>query len=362
MQYDYSNENRDKYLYDNLNIVVPAEKWNKNSGKEALQYAVGSLLYMPASNTKIASKIISGEYDFIKAMVLDLEDSLGDDLVGFGQRSIVTTISELADAIDNGKITIDNIPLIFIRVREAKHITDTKEMLGKNIKYITGFNIPKFDKNTCDDFIETFKDVSKYAYDELNTCLYIMPIIENKNTMYRQLRMENLLYMNEALRGINESVLNIRVGGADFCSVFGIRRGMHDDIYDIGVVRSVLNDIVNVFGKSYVVSGPVWEYFENKDKPEDTRWKDGLKRELYADHLNGFLGKTVIHPSQCPVVQQSLTVDRTDYEDAMNILGMNANTTGVKKSTGGNRMNEVKTHTNWARKVIGLAKMYGVKE
>lgn len=362
MIYDYTNYNRDKYLYENLDIIVPAKSWNKNSGKEVLQYAVGSLLYMPASNTKIASKIISGEYDFIKAMVLDLEDSLGDDLVGFGQRSIVNTINELAEAMLNGKITIDNIPLIFIRVREPKHILDTKEMLGENLKFITGFNIPKFDMNTCDKFIETFKGVSKYAYDELNTCLYIMPIIENKNTMYRQLRMENLLYMNEKLRGINESVLNIRVGGADFCSVYGIRRGMHDDIYDIGVVRSVLNDIINVFGKSYVVSGPVWEYFENKDKPEDTRWKDGLKKELYADHLNGFLGKTVIHPSQCPVVQQSLIISRTDYEDAMNILGMNANTTGVKKSAGGNRMNEVKTHTNWARKVIGLAGMYGVKE
>ena len=46
----------------------------------------------------------------------------------------------------------------------------------------------------------------------------------------------------------------------------------------------------------------------------------------------------------------------------MNILGMNTNTTGVKKSSGGNRMNEAKTHVNWARKTIGLAKMYGVKE
>ena len=41
---------------------------------------------------------------------------------------------------------------------------------------------------------------------------------------------------------------------------------------------------------------------------------------------------------------------------------MNTNTTGVKKSVGGNRMNEAKTHINWARKTIGLAKMYGVKE
>lgn len=362
MQYNYSNNNREKYLYHNNNIIVPAEEWNKNSGKELLQYAVGSLLHMPASNTKIADKIISGEYSFIKSMVLDLEDSLGDDLVGFGQRSIVKTISELAEAVEDGHITIDDIPLIFIRVREPKHISDSESMLGENIKYITGFNIPKFDKNTCDEFISVFKSVANKAKSEYNTQLYIMPIIENKNTMYRQLRMENLLYMNDKLRDIADNVLNIRVGGADFCSVYGIRRGMEDDIYDIGVVRSVLNDIMNVFGKNYIVSGPVWEYFENKDNPEDKRWAVGLKHELHADRLNGFIGKTCIHPSQCIFIQQSLIVDKTDYEDAMNILGMNDNTTGVKKSAGGNRMNEVKTHTNWAKKTLGLAKMYGVKE
>ena len=367
MRYDYSNTKKDgtlrtSHLYQNVNIVVPAEEWDKNSGKEVLQYAVGGLLYMPASNTKIAQKIISGEYSFIKSMVLDLEDSLGDDLVGYGQRAIQSTIREIGEAVENNIITIKDIPLIFVRVREAKHITDTYSMLKDDIKYITGFNIPKFDKTTCDLYIETFKKLADEVRAKYDTCLYMMPIIENKNTMYRQLRMDNLLYMNDALREITDSVLNIRVGGADFCSVYGIRRGMSDDIYDIGVVRSVLNDIMNVFGKNYIVSGPVWEYFENKDDLHDTRWSDGLIRELYADHLNGFIGKTSIHPSQLKFIQQSLIVNKTDYEDAMNILGMNANTTGVKKSTGGNRMNEVKTHTNWARKTIGLAKMYGVKE
>ena len=361
MKYSYDNNGRSKYLYSNVELVVDPDEWDKNSGKEVLQYAVGSLLYMPASNTKIADKIISGEYNFIKAMVLDLEDSLGDDLVGFGQRAIVSTISKIAKAVENKTISISDVPLIFIRIREPKHIKTAKDMLGDKLKYITGFNVPKFDKTTCDDYISAFIEVADYARDELNTQLYIMPIIENKNTMYRQLRMDNLLYMNDKLRAIADNVLNIRVGGADFCSVYGIRRSMSDDIYDIGVVRSVLNDIVNVFGKNYIVSGPVWEYFEDKNNPDDKRWSDGLKKELYADKLNGFLGKTCIHPSQCPVIQQSLIVSKYDYDDAMNILGMNTGTTAVKKSVGGNRMNEAKTHTNWAKKIIGLAKVYGVK-
>ena len=361
MQYDFSEMHYLDKRY-NYNIVVKPNSFNKNSGKEILQYAVGALLYMPASNDKVASRIIAGQAEPWKSIVLDLEDALGDDLVGFGQRAIVKTVTKLGDAIRNDKITIDQLPLIFVRVREPKQIKETLEMLGEYTQYISGFNIPKFVKTTCDEYIKQFVKVRDEVKSKYKTDLYIMPIIENKNTMYRQLRMDNLLYMNDKLRAIQDSVLNIRVGGADFCSVYGIRRSITDDIYDIGVVRSVLNDIMNVFGKSYIVSGPVWEYFENKDNPSDERWRVGLQHELYADRLNGFIGKTVIHPSQVLEVQSSLVVHREDYDDAMNIIGMNANLTGVKKGAAGNRMNEVKTHLNWARKTVGLAGVYGVRQ
>lgn len=350
-----------KYNFENVKLAIEPQDFNKDSGKEILQYAVGGLLYMPASNTKIIKKIVSKEYDFVKSMVLDLEDSLGDDLVGYGQRNIKNLMNELREAIESGDIQYDNIPLIFIRVREPNQLLETYKILGDDIKYITGFNIPKFDKTVCDEYIEEFTNVQQLVKNNVGDYdLYIMPIIESKNAMYRQLRMDNLLYMNDKLRKIQEHVLNVRVGGADFCSVFGIRRSIYDDIYDIGVVRSVLNDIINVFGKSYVVSAAVWEYFYNKERNND--WKDGLIKELYADKLNGFIGKTCIHPSQLPVVQESLIVNKTDYYDALSILGMNTNTIGVKKSIDGNRMNEVKTHTNWAKKTIGLATIYGVKE
>lgn len=39
---------------------------------------------------------------------------------------------------------------------------------------------------------------------------------------------------------------------------------------------------------------------------------------------------------------------------------MASDITGVEKSN--NRMNEVKTHSNWARKTICLANIYGVRE
>lgn len=348
----------DKMIHTFEGLKVQPKEFDKNSDKEVLQYAVGGLLYMPASNLKIADKLVNKKMPNVKSMVLDLEDALGDDLVGYGQRVICKIIDKLNSAVETGVISMSDIPLIFVRVREPNQIKECYKLLGEGIIYITGFNIPKFDKYSCDGFLNVFRDVSKEVYETYGTKLFIMPIIESKNALYRQLRMENLLYMNDRLRPLADQVLNIRVGGADFCSIFGIRRQIDGMIYEIGPVCSCLNDILNVFGKSYIVSAPVWEYFGTDP---DEAWAKGLKAEIRRDKLMGFIGKTCIHPTQLPIVQESLIVSEEDYADALSILGMNMNTTGVKKSAFGNRMNEIKTHTKWAQRIIGLANVYGVR-
>lgn len=344
-----------QYTFDSLGVKIPGYTWDKNSGKEVLQYAVGGLLYVPASNQTIADKIISGSCPNIKSLVLDLEDSLGDDLVGLGEKNIEDILNRLVSAIERGEMGIEDLPLIFIRVREPKQMKRLYQVLGKNMEFISGFNLPKFDKSTCDSFISSFCDIKA----KVNSDLYIMPIIESSHVMYRQLRMDNLIYINDAIRPIASNVLNIRVGGADFCNIFGLRRPVDATIYEIGPVRDCLNDILNVFGKSYVVSAPVWEYF---GKHLDEPWASGLRQEISSDRLNGFIGKTCIHPSQLPIVQQSLIVSNEDYMDAYRIFGMSSNIEGVKKGELGGRMNEVKTHSRWAKKTIGLAIIYGVRQ
>lgn len=344
-----------KYTYNNVKLMVEPQEYTKNSPKEILQYAVGGLLYMPATQSNIAEKIISGKMNCVKSMVLDLEDALGDDFVGFGMRNILSIVNTFDNAVANNEFSFNDLPLIFIRIRQSGQMEEIFKMLKDKIRYITGFNIPKFDKDCCDKYIKEFEHVAGAAGNDYGTKVYMMPIIENKTALYRQLRMENLLYMNNALRPISHLVLNIRVGGADFCNIFGIRRNIHHTIYDIGAVKSVLNDIINVFGKSYVVSGPVWEYFGTKEA------EDGLRKELDQDTINGFIGKTAIHPTQLPIIQEFYIVDKMDYLDALGILGMNTNTTGVQKSASG-RMNEVKTHSKWAKKIISMSTIYGVRD
>lgn len=347
------------FSYEDKKLALNPTEWNLNSPKEILQYAVCGLLYMPATNVKIADDIINKHLPKMSSICLCLEDAIGDDMVKKAELCVKEVLKKLYDAVHDNVITIDNIPLIFIRVREPKQITRLYKLCGSRaFSMLCGFNLPKFDKSNCDEYLSAFEPVLQAYIKSNKRPLYIMPIIESKNVMYRQRRMDQLIYINDKLVLFSDYILNIRVGATDFCSLFGIRRNIHSTIYDMNVIADCLSDIVNVFARNYVVSGPVWEFFNSKGEPGD--WSEGLQKELFLDKLNGFFGKTCIHPSQLKYVQENSIVTYEQYKDATAILGMADGLIGVKKGYNNNKMNEVKTHSSWAKKIIGLASVYGV--
>ena len=209
--------------------------------------------------------------------------------------------------------------------------------------------------------------------------LYGMPIIEDRRVAFKETRLAELEGIKRALDAFRDLILNVRVGATDFSSCFGARRDINYTIYDIMTVRDILTDILNMFTREndYTVSGPVWEYFRiNKSlkfadhlpdvdiresllsrKPIVNDAVDGLMRELILDKANGFVGKTIIHPTHINYVNGMLAVTREEYEDALQVLNVSG---GVVKSTSGNKMNEIKPHTNWARKVYNRARAFGV--
>ena len=82
---------------------------------------------------------------------------------------------------------------------------------------------------------------------------------------------------------------------------------------------------------------------------------------MELDRLNGFIGKTAIHPSQLPVIAESLKPLKSDFEDAKSVLFW-SEALGVKGSSDGKRMNEVKTHRKWAKRIFILGEFFGIKE
>ncbi len=356
--------------YDDINVnfsQAPTVDFNKNTPREVLQYVVGALLYTPATNKKIADKILTNGIPHLKSIALCLEDAIGSGQISEAENCVKDTLTKL----NMSGLTDVELPLIFIRVREPKQIWRLYKKCGELLNLITGFLIPKFNKDNMQDYIENFHKVK----EKIESPLYILPIIESTNAIYIQNRIDNLLQIREALDLIQDEILNVRVGGADFSNVFGIRRKIDESIWDVRVVSNCLADIINMFSKDYVVSGAVWEYFDGKkveDKEVGTRlsgvvdvnydWIIGLRKELKLDRLNGMIGKTCIHPNQLEIVQKSLVVSQEDYNDAMQILNASVVKCGVIKGEGHGKMNELRTHSNWARKTINLANVYGVRE
>ena len=195
--------------------------------------------------------------------------------------------------------------------------------------------------------IRSISQTASYVY---------MPIFESAAMIPPAARQTALAEIREQLDTVSGSILNVRVGGNDLSHAFGLRRPVDRTIYDLRPVADILIDIVTTFGDRYVVSGPVWEYYSGEG------WDTGLRRELEMDLLNGFIGKTVIHPNQIPVVNEMLRVSVRDYADARAVLNWDAGSGRlVAASAGADRMNEYNTHFNWARKIVLRAERYGTR-
>ena len=161
-------------------------------------------------------------------------------------------------------------------------------------------------------------------------------------------------------------------------SLFGVRRGINSTVYDIMPVRDALSDVLNFFNRynDYCVSAVVWEYFRAyKDDDIDDVIKrnfhnalikgqdivnpaiDGLMKEVLIDRANGFVGKTIIHPTHAKFVNAMFTVVEEEYNDALQVLSTSG---GVVKSAHGDKMNEIGPHRRWAEKIVRRANVYGV--
>lgn len=348
--------------------------FNKYTDRSLLQYCLGATMYMPGT-TDFALAILRKKYPGLTSMVMCFEDACKEEDVPEAEINALNVLECLYENEKAGILSYEDIPLIFFRVRNVEQFKQFAAMLKpRHVRYITGFNFPKFNSKNARDYMEHLVELN----ERFSEVLYGMPIIEDSRVAFKETRVIELFEIKRIMDDYKELVLNVRVGGTDFSSCFGVRRGINYTIYDVMTVRDCLMDILNFFTRNndYTVSGPVWEYFRvNKrmkfdELPkidiQDTLLKrapvindavDGLMRELILDQANGFMGKTCIHPSHLNFINGMLAVTQDEYNDAYQILNTSD---GVVKGSKG--MNEIRPHTNWATKIMMRAAAYGVIE
>lgn len=363
-----------KYNPD-FQFVIKPESFNKYTDKELLQYCLGAAMYMPGTK-EFSQKILSREMPGLTTIVFCFEDACPENRVREAEDNVFHMLDRLACAMDQGELTDEDLPLIFCRVRDQQQfIRFADQLKGHHAKVLTGINFPKFNSQNGQDYLSCLKELK----ERLGQVIYGMPIIEDSLVACKETRLTELLAIRRILDHNKDLILQIRVGATDFSSCFGVRRGVDHSIYDILTVRDCLADILNVFSRNndYVISGPVWEYFRvSKDMMfrelpaysiEDCLLRripianteiDGLLREVILDKANGFVGRTVIHPSHVKYVNALQAVTLEEYKDAVSIL--ESETCAVFKGESGNKMNEVKPHKNWAVKIFMRARAYGV--
>lgn len=343
-----------KYNKENLFYKKPIE-FDKATNKEKLKYAIGANLYMNGAKD-FYEKIISGDFKELGAISICFEDATKDSEVELYENNVIMMLDKLHKHICDYNNVKANIPLIFFRVRNYNQLINfTEKLREEHFKYITGFIFPKFNSRNGEKYLKYIIDLS-IRYNEV---LYAMPILESEDIIYKESRLKELIDVKNIISEYKDIVLNIRVGGTDFSSKFGLRRTVDSSIYNIRVVSDCLIDIVNMFlreEENYVISAPVWEYFSDNINSDEVK---GLIREIKSDKENGFYGKTIIHPSQIKYVNSLYTVTYEEYIDAQSIIGQSEEG-GVFKGYGGNKMNEVRPHFNWARKIMCRAEIFGV--
>jgi len=356
-----------------FNFVKAPMEFNKNTERDTLQYCLGATLYMPGTKD-IREKVINHELP-VTSFVMCCEDAIKEEDLPVAEQNILDTMDYFADQIETGKITQDDIPLIFMRVRNPEQFKSfAKRITQRQANILTGFNFPKFNSKNALGVLRTLVETNA----RLGVTLYGMPILEGEEIAFRESRNQELLLLRNILEPYKELILNIRVGGTDMSSLFGVRRGINSTVFDIMTVRDALSDILNAFNRfnDYCVSAAVWEYFRAyKDDDIDDVIKrnfhnalikgqdivnpaiDGLLKEVLLDRANGFVGKTIIHPTHAKFVNAMFTVVEEEYNDAIQILNTSG---GVIKSEGGGKMNEIGPHHRWAEKIVRRANVYGV--
>lgn len=311
-------------------------------------YSIGALLYCPANNETIVRSVVEQKISAPFSLALCLEDTIADAYLPEAESVLLSSLKKIEAARQTDRFYL---PKIFLRIRTPEQIPVLYERAGEARGLITGFIAPKFSPENAGRYVDEILRLNETAP------VFLMPVLESPALIDLRTR-DNVLYsIKDAIAPAAELVPNIRVGGNDLCHAFGLRRQKTQTIHEIQPVSRIFSDIITVFGTEYVVSGPVWEYYNTEG------WDDGLRRELALDRLNGFVGKTVIHPRQVPLVNRAYRVSKADLHDARAILNWDPHAHSlVSGSPESGRMNECLTHSNWAKKICALAETYGVEE
>src|SRR5690554_2465943 len=103
---------------ENFEFFKEPLEFNKNTEKSILQYCLGGTLYMPGTKY-VVDKILNKDMYHVTSMVMCFEDAIAESDVETAEDNVLLHLETIFNAIENNEISLDDIPLIFLRIRNA---------------------------------------------------------------------------------------------------------------------------------------------------------------------------------------------------------------------------------------------------
>ena len=163
-------------------FIVEPESFNKYTERELLQYCLGATMYMPGFKD-FAPKILSNAMPGLTSMVLCCEDACPEEKVPEAEENIHKLLDTVTDAVENGTLDPDKVPLIFVRVRSLAQFKHFGAGLTKHqVKSLCGINFPKFNAENGYEYYAYLQDLN----EKFGEIIYGMPIIEDWRSPIRK--------------------------------------------------------------------------------------------------------------------------------------------------------------------------------
>jgi citrate lyase beta subunit len=178
-------------------------EFNKYTERDTLQYCLGATLYMPGTKD-IKDKVVNHQLA-VTSLVMCCEDAIKEEDLPLAEQNILEHMDYFADLIEVGQLSHDDIPLIFVRVRNPEQFESfAARMTARQASVLTGFNFPKFSSSNSFKVLQTLVKVN----NRLGVVLYGMPILEGPEIAFRESRKQELLLLRNILEPYKNLILS----------------------------------------------------------------------------------------------------------------------------------------------------------
>lgn len=331
--------------------------------KKISVFDIRSTLYMPSIQENIHQCILNeNKNGGADALVFCFEDAINLYDIPQGIENMNNEFKKLVHEYDYQK-TDNKKPHLFIRVRDfTNYQLLMRELSDDVIKNIDGIVLPKFNVN----------QINSWEKEIRNTHFYVMPTLETEEYFIES----NIYELFSKLKNspLQERTLVVRFGGNDFLRGLAMKRPyekqlpnsetlskllngypvgqlINPTIYDTPLLSVINNIMKHARQFDFEVTAPVFEYFNLEDQTNVS----SMLRELALDQIQGFVGKTAIHPKQCKIINQFFNTLEEDKNVANAIYQTVQEQGGTPQGGVSNHCNtmiEPTTHYKWALRLL----------